>query len=125
MFEIIFYQDVKGNSEVVSYLDELKQRSLTSKTDWIKRQKILTYIQALATYGTRIGLPYVKHLENDLWELRPLSDRIFFFVWTGGRFVLLHHFVKKSQKTPINEIKRAHREIEDFIIRNEQNGKKS
>lgn len=122
MFEIIFNQDAKGNSEVVSYLDELKQKSLTSKTDRIKRQKILTYIQALATYGTRIGLPYVKHLENDLWELRPLSDRIFFFVWNEGRFVLLHHFVKKSQKTPVNEIKKAHKEIKDFIARNEQNG---
>ena len=44
MFEIIFYHDAKGNCEVVSYLDELKQRSLTSKTDRIKRQKILTYI---------------------------------------------------------------------------------
>jgi len=118
MFEIIFYQDAKGNSEVVSYLDELKQRSLTSKTDRIKRQKILTYIQALATYGTRIGMPYVRHLENDLWELRPLSDRIFFFLWNEGKFVLLHYFVKKGQKTPANEIKKAQKEINDFLERN-------
>lgn len=118
MFEIIFYQDAKGNSEVVSYLDDLKQKSLTSKSDRIKRQKILTYIQALATYGTRIGLPYVKHLEDDLWELRPLSDRVFFFLWKEGKLVLLHPFVKKSQKTPANEIKKAKKEINDFLERN-------
>ena len=119
MFEIIFYQDAKGNCEVLSYLDELKQKSQTSKTDRIKRQKILAYIQALATYGTSIGLPCLKHLENDLWELRPLSDRIFFFMWKEGKFVLLHHFVKKSQKEPINEIKKAQKEIKDFTLRNE------
>ena len=46
----------------------------------------------------------MKHLEGDIWELRPLRDRILFAAWVGDSFVLLHHFVKKTQKTPQREI---------------------
>jgi len=55
MFEVKFYRDKNGKSEIVAYLDELKQRSITSKTDRINRDKILAYIGALEQYGTRIG----------------------------------------------------------------------
>ena len=46
-----------------------------------------------------IGEPFIKHLEGDIWELRPLRDRILFAAWLDDGFILLHHFVKKTQKT--------------------------
>ena len=79
MYEIEFYRDETGRSPIVEYLDELKVRAATSKNERINREKILTYIAALAEYGTKIGKPMVKHLEGDIWELRPLANRIFFF----------------------------------------------
>ena len=56
-----------------------------------------------------------KILGNDeIWELRPIRDRILFAGVIGGRYVLLHHFMKQSQKTPVREIEQAKRELADF-----------
>mgnify|MGYP000614733014 FL=1 len=34
-------------------------------------------MKILRNYGTLAGEPYMKHLEGDIWELRPIRDRIF------------------------------------------------
>lgn len=118
MFDIIFYKDKNGNSDIVNYLDELKEKSETDKNARINREKILTYMAALAEYGTRVGKPMVKHIEGDLWELRPLSNRIFFFYWKDNKFVMVHHYVKKSQKAPKKELDQARRNMKDYLERN-------
>lgn len=120
LYEIEFYYDKHNNSEIVNFLDELGEKAKTSKTDRINREKILAYIGALAQYGTRIGKPIVKHIEDDIWELRPLSNRIFFFYWKDNRYVLLHHYVKKSQAMPKKEFNKAKSNLKDFLERNEQ-----
>ena len=118
MYKVKFYKDKNGESEIINLLDDLKSRSETSKTDRINRNKILAYIGALEQFGTRVGEPVAKHIEGDIWELRPLSNRIFFFYWKDGEFILLHHFVKKTQKTPPREIERARTLMRDYMERN-------
>jgi phage-related protein len=49
-----------------------------------------------------------------LWELRPINDRVLFLVWYENSFIMLHHFVKKTRKTPVKEIEQARREILDI-----------
>lgn len=119
LYEVEFYYDRQGKSEIVDFLDSLQNKSKNSKADRINREKILAYIGALQKYGTRIGKPYVKHIEGELWELRPLGNRIFFFYWKDNKFVLLHHFLKKTQKTPPKEISKAKSNLKDFLERNE------
>lgn len=121
MYEIVFYHSRNGESEIENYLDELGKKAETSKEARINRTKILSYLTALSQYGTRIGQPVVKHIDGDIWELRPLSNRIFFFYWQDNKFVLLHHFIKKSQKTPPREIEQARLKLKDFLERS--NGK--
>ena len=94
MYEINFYQDKNGKEPVKDYLIKLSKKN--DKDSRIKLNKIQDYIQALSEYGTRIGTPYVKHLEEDIWELRPLKNRILFFGWNGNKFIKLHHFIKKN-----------------------------
>lgn len=118
LYTVEFYEDINGNSEVRDYIEQLVQHSITDKNARINKNKIFTYIKALQEYGTRIGSPIVKHITGDLWELRPLSNRIFFFYWKDNKFVLVHHFMKKSQKTPEKEIATAMRNIKDWIERN-------
>lgn len=115
MHKIYFYRDKNGVEPVYEYIKELKQRA--DKDSKIRAAKIQYHIQALSEYGTFIGAPMVKHLEDDIWELRPLQDRIFFAAWTDGGFILLHHFVKRSRKTPRREIDRAKRELAEMIER--------
>jgi phage-related protein len=57
-----------------------------------------------------VGLPLVRKLDLDLWEVRTQLAghiaRVFFTVWKSY-MVLLHGFVKKSQKTPPDELQIA------------------
>ena len=119
MFEVEFYEDRQGRQPVKEVLIELRDKASTSKDARIQFQKILTHILALESYGTRIGEPQVKHIGGSLWELRPLSHRIFFFYWRDNKFILLHHFIKKTQKTPQKEIERATQNMKDYLERND------
>ena len=112
MHEIIFYEDSKGNKPVLKYIKQLANTN--GKDSRIKLKKIQEYIVVLQTYGATMGEPYMKHLDGDIWELRPISDRILFAGLVNGKFVLLHQFVKKTQKTPPREIEQAKRELDDF-----------
>ena len=98
MHTIYFYKDKNGNEPVLDYMRELACRK--SKDSRIKLNKLNDYIELLSQQGTRAGEPYMK--------------RILFVAWLDGSFVLLHHFVKKTQKTPRREIEKAKRELKDL-----------
>ncbi len=115
MRKIFFYKDRSGKESVLEYMKELARK--TDKNSRIKLNKINDYIEILHCYGTQAGEPYMKHIEGKLWELRPLRDRILFVGWVDGDYVLLHVFIKKTQKTPTREIEKAKRELEDLIER--------
>ena len=115
MHTIYFYKDKNGNEPVLDYMRELvSQKSKDSRIKLNKLNKLNDYIELLSKHGTRAGEPYIKHLEDEIWELRPLRDRILFVAWLDGSFILLHHFVKKTQKTPRREIEKAKRELKDL-----------
>ena len=119
MNEIHFYKDKNGIEPVLEYMRELGSKH--DKDSRIKLNKINDYIQMLSEYGIQAGEPYIKHLDGDIWELRPLRDRMLFVGWINGSYVLLHHFIKKTQKTPAREIKQAKRELADLIERSGNN----
>jgi len=119
LYKIQFYKDPSGHRPVREFILELSRKK--GKNSRINLGKIQDYIKALRQYGTRLGEPYVKHIEGDIWELRPLRNRIFFVGWTEGKFILLHHFMKKTGKTPKREVEKAKREYADFIKRSDEN----
>jgi phage-related protein len=58
-------------------------------------------------FGWPLGMPLVGHLESDIWQVRiKLDNRIarVLFVMDKHTMILLHGFIKKSQKTPKPEI---------------------
>ena len=76
--------------------------------DWLKRlpleerKEIGADIQAVQ-FGWPMGLPLVKHLQGDLWEVRSsLPNRIarVIFAVEGNTMFLLHGFIKTTPKTP-------------------------
>lgn len=118
MFDIYFYEDKNGNVPILNYIQELSQK--TDKDSRINHNKINDYIQILSEYGKTAGEPYIKHIEDDIWELRPIRNRIFFASWTNNSFILLHHFrFKKTPKTPRDEIEQAKRNLKDILERTE------
>ena len=119
VYRVIFYKDRKGKEPVFEYIKELAKR--VDKNSRIKANKINDYIEYLARQGKQAGEPYVKHLDDEIWELRPIRDRILFATWDGRSFVLLHHFLKTTQKTPQREIDQAKRNLADYRERNKGN----
>ncbi|MCL2853987.1 MAG: type II toxin-antitoxin system RelE/ParE family toxin [Defluviitaleaceae bacterium] len=118
MFEIHFYEDEGGNSPIYEYIKDLSKR--TDKNSRINATKIQDYLRILLENGKAAGEPYIKHIDGDIWELRPIRNRIFFASWTDNSFMLLHHFVKKTQKTPKREIDQAKRNLQDMRERRGQ-----
>ena len=80
--------------------------------------KAFREIDLLAEFGNALKEPYVKHIDGEIWELRIKfsSDisRIFYFIWHADTIVLLHGFIKKTQKTPRSEIEIAQKRLRDY-----------
>ena len=119
MYKIDIYEDEHGFCDVGEFVRDLRDRSETSKDARINFNKVVAYIDLLEEMGTRIGEPVTKHLDGEIWELRPLSNRILYAFYKDNTFLLLHHFVKKTRKTPKAEIDKAIRELEDYRRRHE------
>ena len=79
-YSIVFYKDRKGNQPVKDFIDELSSSS--GKDARVNFRKIATYINYLRYEGLGGGEPYIKHLRGEIWELRPLGNRILYAVVT-------------------------------------------
>jgi phage-related protein len=95
----------------VEFLDHDVQSTLDSLPLDIRAsfQRIVELIQS---HGLeRVREPYVKHLEGPLWEMRMKGRagiaRAAYVTAIGRRIVVVHVFVKKTQKTPRREIEIA------------------
>lgn len=119
MYDIEFYEDKDGKSEIYEYIKELKKND--SKENKQKVKKIDLYIDLLSEYGFSLTEPYIKKLDGEIWELRPLRDRILFASWCNNKFILLSVFMKQTQKTPQREIEKAKRLLEDYKKRSDEN----
>ena len=121
MYTVEFYETADGQSELWDFLEELRIKAATNKDARIQHKQIGLYIQLLQDNGTRLNENITKHLEDGIWELRPSNNRVLYFFFENDTFVLLHHFRKKSQKTPRREIEKAKNERADYIARKEAN----
>ncbi len=76
------------------------------------KARIINITDLLIEHGPQnVREPYVKHIRGKLFEIRAKGKdriaRVFYFTMTGQRIVLLHGFIKKTQKTPKKEIDMA------------------
>jgi phage-related protein len=98
--EVRFFKTDTGAEPVRNWLREL------SATD---RKALGEDIKTLQ-FGWPLGMPLVRKMDKDLWEVRVHLDgriaRVLFTV-SSGKIVLLHGFIKKSQATPQSELKLA------------------
>lgn len=112
MYDIEFYENTNGESEVYEYIQRLKKNN--SKESKQKLKKIDLYIDLLSEYGLILTEPYIKKVDKEIWELRPLRDRILFASLYNNKFILLSIFMKQTQKTPKREIEKAKRLLDDY-----------
>jgi phage-related protein len=98
--EVLFFRTERGNEPVREWLLSLEKQE----------RKIIGDDVLKVQYCWPIGKPLVGSLGDGLWEVRSrLDDRIarVIFCVEGQTMVLLHGFVKKTQKTPTHELNLA------------------
>lgn len=82
--------------------------------------RLLRLMESIERVGLdRLGEPHVKHVEGKLWELRAkASDGIargFYVTTVGRRVVVLHVFMKKSQKAPATALAIARARMKQVV----------
>ena len=74
----------------------------------------------MVLHGPNLGLPHTKPFGGGLFELRLKGQegiaRVFFCTLIKKEIVILHSFVKKTQKTPEKELKIAKLRMKEFKI---------
>jgi len=106
--KVKFFQTARGTYPVRDFIDGLEK---------ITQAKVAKYIGLLINYGPYLRPPYIKKLQNKLYELRipgKIAVRIFYAVY-DNEYYLLHAFKKKSNKTPRNELKIALDRLKEII----------
>ncbi len=86
MYKIDFYENEKGESEVRDFLSLLWKKSLNSKDARIQYEQIFSQIELLKSDGTNLPSNITKHIEENIWELRPGHNRVLYFCWLDDTF---------------------------------------
>jgi phage-related protein len=98
---IVFYKEKgSGNEPVKEWLYTLDKSC----------RKIIGKDMRTVQLGWPLGMPLVRSLGDGLWEIRfRLSSNIarIIFKMINGEMVLLHGFIKKTQKTPSDDLQLA------------------
>ncbi len=99
-----FYKTAAGNEPVREWLKDLLS----------EERKVIGDDLKTAQYGWPLGMPLIRKLEPELWEVRSsLRNRIARVIFTveGDTMVLLHGFIKQSQKTPVKDLQLARQRL--------------
>jgi phage-related protein len=99
ILSVVFFRTASGREPVQEFLKEMDKEDRKDIGEDIK----------LVQFRWPLGMPLVRKLEPDLWEVRcHLSGnriaRVLFTVGSG-EMVLLHGFIKKSRNTPANDLR--------------------
>lgn len=101
---VLFYRTSAGHEPVREWLKALPYED----------RKTIGHDLKTAQYSWPLGMPLIRKLEPGLWEVRSrLQDRGARVIFTveGVTMVLLHGFIKKSQKTPVSDIQLARQRL--------------
>lgn len=99
---VIFYEKEDGTMPVKDFLTEL---------DTKMRAKVVRSLELLKAKGHLLRSPTSKELTDGIMELRTVFggniSRILYFFIVGNTAVVTNGFIKKTDKTPVEEIERA------------------
>jgi phage-related protein len=107
VLKVVFFKTASGREPVREWL-----RSLVPDA-----RRDIGYDIKTAQYGWPLGMPLVRKLERDLWEVRsdfPAGIARVMFTVQERHMVLLHGFVKKSQKTSAADLKIARQRLAEL-----------
>ncbi len=107
-WQVLFFQTARGDSPVEDFIKEQDEATYA---------KVLQSMRLLANNGPFLKPPYIKKLQNKLYELR-ISGKVairIFYTMSNNEYYLLHAYKKKSQKTPSKELKLALDRLKEIV----------
>jgi phage-related protein len=105
--DAVFFRTTKGNEPVRDWLKGLEK----------EQRRAIGEDVAYVQYKWPIGKPHVDHLRGAIWEIRSsLGNRIArtLFAVAGNRMILLHGFIKKTQRTPNDDLELAEKRFKEW-----------
>ena len=116
-FSVDFYREADGSKPLGAFI-----RSLDVKM----KAKVVASLSLLEEYGNMAREPLSKHLEDGIFELRIIENnniiRILYFFDCERIIIATNGFIKKTNKTPRNEINIAKQRRLDYYRRKEADG---
>lgn len=80
--------------------------------------RYLRYVDRMEVYGTDLGMPHTRAMGDGIFELRLKATegiaRVMYCTIVGRNIVMLHQFIKKTDKTPPRELETARRRMKEF-----------
>lgn len=111
-YKVYYYQN--SHNRRVPVLEYINKLSLK------QRAKVATYIKFLRDHQGRLDEPYSRYIRSGIRELRVdfsrNRHRVFHVLVKERKIILLHALLKKTAKTPKQEILRAINNLEDYKI---------
>ena len=97
------------------YSEEVGEQIFALPDTLAARYVVLT--RRMTAVGANLGPPHTDSFGDGLFELRLKGSegiaRVFFCTFVGRRIMMLHSFVKKTQKTPLREIEVARKRMKE------------
>ena len=94
----------------IKYYSEAVQEEIQTFPAGIQARYILL-TERMIIYGANLGMPHTKSMKDGLFELRMKSKegigRVLYCTLVNKKIIMLHSFIKKTEKTPPKEIKLA------------------
>lgn len=101
----------------IAYYSEAVQEEILALPDSLAARYIVL-TRRMVALGPYLGEPHTKAFGEGLFELRLKGaegiTRVFFCALVGKRIVMLHSFIKKSDKTPLRERKLAESRLKEI-----------
>ena len=115
MYDVLFYDLPDGSKPVKDFMDTLDAKMFV---------KVVRTIDMLKQVGPSMRLPYSEHLDDGIFEIRVKqgtnTTRVLYFFFVGKKIILTNGFVKKTQKTPKNELALAKKYRDEYKSRGEK-----
>ena len=101
--------------DVTFYSDRVEAGILELPAGLVAR--FIRYAERMEIFGPDLGMPHTRAMGDGLFELRIKASegiaRVFYCTVERHRIIVLHQFVKKSNRTPLRELSIARRRMEE------------
>ncbi|MDQ7977482.1 type II toxin-antitoxin system RelE/ParE family toxin [Paraburkholderia sp. SARCC-3016] len=110
----------------VVYFNDQVKREVFELPDGILAS-YLRLVDIMEEFGADLRMPHSRAMGDGLFELRPRGEegvgRVFYCMHVNRQVVVLHSFVKKTQETPRNELRKARKRLKEVqrskeVVRN-------